>query len=112
MGTFIATFEPVNNKNGKFTEDSEGNVPLIGNVLAGTALGTLIDHKQFYKNGRSTDHAYMCKNEAWVADNGNTYQAVRIIKPVSDELVLKAESLLSPAKVVLQEQTETVAAEA
>jgi len=57
---FIAKFQEVNST--KFESDKNGNMPYIGEVLAGRATGTIINGTMFQREGLITNKAYLCRN--------------------------------------------------
>lgn len=108
---FVAKFAQVNSD--KFESDRHGNMPFIGEVLAGTAKGTLINGTMFQLNGLKAGVLYACENV--IEDyEGKPQVRVQIISEISilDFIALKKEC--GPAKLVRTEATveENVDAEA
>jgi len=57
---FIAKFQQVNSE--KFNPDKNGNMPFIGNVLAGKAKATLMNGTMFQREGLEPNKLYLCEN--------------------------------------------------
>ena len=57
---FIAKFNQV--KSNKFKEDTRGNLPFIGQVLAGKATGTVINGTIFQLDELVPNKVYLCDN--------------------------------------------------
>ena len=89
---FIAKFNQVNNASGKFEADKNGNLPFIGEVLAGKAKSTLINGTVFPERGFKTNKLYACQNVQREVD-GEIYDNCEIIAEVSvmDFIELKKE---------------------
>jgi len=76
---FLAKFQQVNSD--KFKADKNGNMPFIGEVLAGTATGTIYNGTMFQRENLHENRVYMCQNviDDEYPDNVQT----RIISEVS-----------------------------
>lgn len=59
---FIAKFSVVDNTNGKFTPDKHTRLPLIGDVLAGTARATILNGTIAHREGIESNQMYLCEN--------------------------------------------------
>lgn len=57
---FIAKFQQVNSE--KFIADKNGNMPFIGEVLAGKATATLMNGTMFQREGLEPNKLYLCDN--------------------------------------------------
>lgn len=57
---FIAKFQEVNSP--KFEADKNGNMPFIGEVLAGQSTGTIINGTMFKRENLIPNKAYLCQN--------------------------------------------------
>ena len=57
---FLAKFQQVNSD--KFKADKNGNKPFIGEVLAGTATGTIYNGTMFRRENLHENRVYMCDN--------------------------------------------------
>jgi len=57
---FIAKFQEVTST--KFKQDKNKNFPFIGEVLAGTATGSIINGTMFKRDGLIPNKAYLCQN--------------------------------------------------
>jgi len=57
---FIAKFQEVTST--KFSADKNENMPFIGEVLAGKAVGTIINGTMFKREGLEANKAYLCQN--------------------------------------------------
>ena len=62
MNVFVARFEVVNNKNAKFEEDKNSNLPFIGTLLGGKAHSLIINGSVFKEQKRIPGKAYLCQN--------------------------------------------------
>lgn len=57
---FVAKFSQTQGE--PFTSDKNGNMPFIGEVLAGKARGTLINGTMFHREGLQPNKLYACEN--------------------------------------------------
>ena len=62
MNVFVARFEVVNNKNAKFEEDKNSNLPFIGTLLGGKAHSLIINGSVFKEQKLIPNKAYLCQN--------------------------------------------------
>ena len=76
---FLAKFQQVTSE--KFTADKNSNMPFIGDVLAGSATGTIYNGTMFQREGLVSNKVYLCDNHI-DADYPENVQT-RIISEVS-----------------------------
>jgi len=57
---FLAKFQQVTSD--KFSADKNKNKPFIGEVLAGSATGTIYNGSMFIREGLETNKVYLCDN--------------------------------------------------
>lgn len=57
---FVAKFSQTTGA--PFTSDKNGNMPFIGDVLAGKAKGTIINGTMFLREGLQPNKIYACEN--------------------------------------------------
>lgn len=76
---FVAKFNQVTSD--KFTADKNGNMPFIGEVLAGSSKGSIINGTMFHRNGLKEQTLYACEN--FVDDEYPDNVQTRIISEVS-----------------------------
>lgn len=62
MKVFVARFDVVNNKNAKFEEDKNSNLPFIGTLLGGKAHSLIINGSVFKEQKLIPNKAYLCQN--------------------------------------------------
>lgn len=62
MNVFVARFDVVNNKNAKFVEDKNSNLPFIGTLLGGKARSLIINGSVFKEQKLIPNKAYLCQN--------------------------------------------------
>lgn len=112
---FVAKFSEVDNVNGKFKADKNGNLPFIGEVVAGTAVATLLNGSQARTRGIEPHQLYLCENTKSEFVNPNTGEVqegdeVTVIAKVSTlELIQLRKELGSPRFVRnTQEDSEDV----
>lgn len=94
---FVAKFNQVNSD--RFTADKNGQMPFIGEVLAGTASGTIINGTMFQRNGLKAQTLYACENFVDEAYPDN--QQVRIVSEVSVVEFISLRTVLGAPKVSL-----------
>ena len=102
---FIAKFQEV--VSNKFNPDKNGNHSFIGEVLAGTSNGTIINGTMFKREGLQPNVAYACINET--EDYEGTTQI--ITKVISKVDLMELDPLmkqLGKANLVLQSSNSTV----
>lgn len=107
---FIAKFSQVDNSNGKFSPDKNGALPLIGDVLAGTARASLINGTIASREGIEPNVMYLCDNEYRDYTNPDTGEVTKQIdvKVLSRVSVLEFAALrkeLGTGKLVRQSET-------
>lgn len=94
---FVAKFAQVNSD--KFESDKNGNMPFIGEVLAGKATASLINGTMFLRNGLKPQTLYACENV--IEDyNGTPQVRVQIISEVSIVEFLSLKTVLGTGKLV------------
>jgi hypothetical protein len=109
---FVAKFNQVTSD--KFEADKNTNMPFIGEVLAGTANGTIINGTMFQRNGLKPQTLYACENyidEKYpTLKDGRPNNQVRIIAEVSIVEFISLRTVLGAPKVSLGtvEATEAV----
>lgn len=59
---FIAKFQQAGPNSEAFKADIRGNKPFVGNLIAGTAKGTIINGTIFQMEGLVENKAYLCHN--------------------------------------------------
>lgn len=101
---FIAKFSSTTGA--PFKADKNGVLPLIGDVVAGTSKGTLINGTMFQRNGLQTNTLYACENFVDPEYPDNTQ--VKVISKVGIVEFLELRAILGEGKTVL----DTVATEA
>lgn len=86
---FIAKFSPTTGA--PFNADKNGNMPMIGDVQAGTATGTLMNGTMFQREGLQPNKLYACENE--IDPEYPTNVRVKVVAEVSviEYLALKAQ---------------------
>ena len=81
---FIAKFAQIkaeNNTKGKFKADKHQELPFIGEVLAGVAVGSIMNGTMFQREGLETGKLYLCENT--IDPEYPEYPQVKVIAPVS-----------------------------
>lgn len=109
---FVATFTTVNNVNGHFDTDKNGNLPMIGTVRAGKARGTIINGSVFETQGYKANKAYLCQNTPFTAGDGTVYQNTEIIQELSLVDMISASKELGAPQLVEAVKAEAVGVEA
>jgi hypothetical protein len=96
---FLAKFQQVTSD--KFDSDKNGNLPFIGEVIAGKATGTIYNGTMFQREQLETNTVYACDN--YTDDDYPDNVQTRIITRVkSDELFPMMNQL---GKAVLEVST-------
>lgn len=110
MGNFVAIFNEVNNKNGKFTKDGNQNLPYIGIIVAGTAHTSLINGTVFKERNLIEGESYWCTEEkvSITTKEGIDMEVwnIRPLKPVSMIEAMQAEKALGLGKLVIDTPKE------
>lgn len=77
---FVAKFAQVQADSTKFNSDKNGNMPFIGEVLAGKATATLVNGTMFVRNGLLPNKLYACENvvEDYTDESGTTTKQTRV----------------------------------
>jgi|VirMetMinimDraft_7_1064189.scaffolds.fasta_scaffold283395_1 hypothetical protein len=99
---FLAKFSEVNST--KFSTDKNGNMPFIGEVLAGKATGTIYNGTMFKRDGLEINKAYLCDN--YVDEEYSNNVQVRIISLVSTTELVELSTQLGKATTVVAKATE------
>ena len=95
---FIAKFKQVSST--KFSADKNGNMPFIGEILAGKAKGSIINGTMFLRDGLETNKQYLCQNSTEKYE-GKDQVSTTVISVVSLlELMPLAEQLGKPELIV------------
>jgi hypothetical protein len=88
---FVAKFQQVNSS--KFTADKNGNMPFIGEILSGTATGSIINGTMFMRDGLEINKQYLCQNviEEYEGTEQVQTQVISVVslielKPLMDQL--------------------------
>lgn len=94
---FIAKFSQTSGE--PFAQDKNGNWPMIGEVLAGTATGTIINGTMFKRSGLEAQTLYACENENYDYENPTTGEItkqvrVNVISKVSLKEYLEMRTIL------------------
>jgi hypothetical protein len=92
---FVAKFNQVTSD--KFSADKNGQLPFIGEVLAGTATGTIINGTMFQRNGLKPQTLYACEN--FVDEEYPDNTQVRIVAEVSIVEFISLRTVLGAPKV-------------
>lgn len=80
---FIAKFSQVSEES-KFEADKNGNLPYIGEILAGKAKGSIINGTIFEREGLLPNKMYACETkEVEDTETGEVYTNVVILDQVS-----------------------------
>jgi hypothetical protein len=109
---FVAKFNQVTSD--KFSTDKNGQLPFIGEVLAGTASGTIINGTMFQRNGLKPQTLYACENfideEYPTLQDGRPNNQVRIVAEVSIVEFISLRTVLGAPKTAFStvEATEEV----
>lgn len=113
---FIAKFSVVDNTNGQFSPDKNGNLPLIGDVLAGTARASIVNGTIAQRENIEPNVMYLCDNEHRDYTNPDTGEVskqidVKIIAKVSVLEYAALRKELGTGKLVRQVETVENSAE-
>lgn len=82
MNMFLASFSQVSSNSERFTADKNGNLPYIGNVVAGKSTSFIINGSVFEQQELKPRGMYLCQNVPQEYE-GETYQTVSIVSEVS-----------------------------
>lgn len=93
---FVAKFSQTQGE--PFTADKNGNFPFIGEILAGTATGSIINGTMFARNGLVSNKLYACEN--FVDPDYPQNQQVRVISEVSVIEYMQLRTMLGAGKRV------------
>jgi hypothetical protein len=94
---FIAKFNQVSSD--KFTPNKHGQMPYIGNVLAGTAVATIVDATIFENAGNQPGQLYLCENGSRQYE-GREFATVEIVAPVTALEYIQVRKELGAGKLV------------
>jgi len=113
MGNFVAIFNTVNNKNGKFTEDKNGNVPFIGTIVAGTAHTSLINGTVFKERNLIEGKAYWCTEEKVVLTDtkdgiDKEVWNINVVGTVTPVEAMEMAKVLGAGKLIVTKAEESV----
>ena len=104
---FIAKFTQVQANSERFEADKNGNMPFIGELLAGKSRGTLINGTMFEQNSLKPNTLYVCENidEEY---EGKPQVRVQVISEITvmEFIALKKESEFKVTKLEIAERTE------
>jgi len=101
---FVAKFTPTTGE--PFTADKNGNMPFIGEVLAGKSKGTLINGTMFQRQGLKEQKLYACENV--VEDYEGTPQVrVQILGEISMVEYLELRTVLGQGSLKVSGSTES-----
>ena len=86
---FVAKFNQTSGH--PFKADKNGNLPFIGEVLAGTAVGTIVNGTMFFRNELQENTLYLCDN--YVDPEYPDNSQVKVISEISvmDFIAFKKE---------------------
>lgn len=104
---FVAKFSATSGA--PFVADKNGNFPMIGEVLAGTATGSIINGTMFQREGLQPNKLYACENsiDEEYPDNVQT----KVIAEVSVLEYMSLRNTLGAGKVVIAEEAVVEAEE-
>ncbi len=99
---FVAKFAQTNNE--PFIADKNGNMPYIGQVLAGVANGSIINGTIFEREGLEPNKLYLCQNtvDEEYPDNVQT----EVISTVSVTEFMDLRKSMGAGRIVLLEEAE------
>ena len=108
---FVASFDVVNNKNAKFEEDKNSNLPFIGTLLGGKARSLIINGSVFKEQKRIPNKAYLCQNvERHYVDEstqekrvGIDVQIMTVLSPI--ELIEALKEVGAPVDLTVKSTT-------
>lgn len=105
---FVAKFSATSGA--PFVADKNGTFPMIGEVLAGTATGSIINGTMFQRDGLVPNKLYACENviDPEYPDNVQT----KVISEVSVLEYMSLRTTLGAGKVVIAEDAEEEVEEA
>ena len=92
---FVAKFSVVDNTNGKFTPDKNALLPLIGDVVAGTARATILNGTIAQREGIEPNQMYLCDNVTRDYTDPSTGE----VKPQIDVKIIAKVSVLEYAQL-------------
>lgn len=106
MGNFVAIFNKVNNKNGKFTEDKNDNLPLIGTIVAGRAHTSLINGSIFKERNLIEGSPYWCTEEKVTVTTKDGIDKevwnINVIGNVTPLQAMEMEKVLGAGKLIVE----------
>lgn len=100
---FVAKFSQTSGA--PFAADKNGNMPFIGEVLAGTAKGTIINGTMFHREGLKPNKLYACENVEEVYE-GKKQVRVQILSEVSLVEYPELRTILGAGKVEVAQGAE------
>ena len=107
---FIAKFSIA--QGDKFTADKNGNMPLVGQVLAGSAHSAIINGTIAAREGVNTNRMYLCENEQVTLEGGAKVWNTTVLSEVSVLEYAQLRTQLGAGKRISQESTVAESAEA
>lgn len=110
MNFFVANFATVSAGAEQFNADKRGNLPVIGNVVAGKAIGSLINGTIFQSDNRKEGQLYLCEN--YIDDEYPDYPQTRIITEVTAVELITFRKELGEGKLIRPNTAEPTAVEA
>ena len=108
---FVARFDVVNNKNNKFEEDRQSNLPFIGTLLGGKAQSLIINGSVFKEQKLVPNKAYLCQNveRPYVDEStqekriGIDVQIITVLSPL--ELIEALKEVGAPVDMTVKSTT-------
>ena len=96
---FICKFNQVDSNSSKFTPNRHGEMPMIGEIMAGTSRGTLMDGTMFKRANLVPGKLYACENTSEEYE-GVTYWRVQVISEVNIIEFLQLSKTLGAGKLI------------
>ena len=87
-----------------FVADKNGNFPMIGEVMAGTAKGAIINGTMFKRAGLEPNKLYACDNS--VDDAYPDKQQTSVVSSVSIIEFLELRTVLGAGRLAIGEEVE------
>ena len=98
---FVAKFKQVDSP--KFKADKNGNNPYIGEILSGTATGSIINGTMFHREGLEVNKAYLCQNTLVELEDGTEVLNTSVISAVSLIELKPLMDQLGPGRLIRAE---------
>lgn len=96
---FICKFSQVSSDSTKFKANRHGEMPMIGDILAGTAFGSIMDGTMFQRENLEEGKLYACENILSEYE-GKKQWRVKIICPVTFSEFLAEYKKLGAGKLI------------